>query len=101
SGWIFQIVSKKGLERSTHCRGWDSEICHLAHSSRKDLELSTHCGGWDFRLLRQSPASRLCTKSENSTNGSWWISSGAVYRTCPWPRCNPNPRQWVDISNRF
>jgi len=26
SGWIFQIVSKKGLERSTHCRGWDSEI---------------------------------------------------------------------------
>src|SRR6476469_3023376 len=46
----------------------------------------------------QSHGGRLCTKSENSTNGSWWISSGGVYRTCSWPRCNPNPRQWVDIQ---
>src|SRR5215217_2300617 len=50
SWWIVQMLSKRGFEISTHCRGWDYQTLQ-GYACRKDLNQSTHCRGWDFNAV--------------------------------------------------
>src|SRR5215217_5919427 len=51
SWWIVQMLSKRGFEISTHCRGWDYQTLQ-GYACRKDLNQSTHCRGWNLRLVQ-------------------------------------------------